>query len=73
MLLEEVQRLVQNVEGSEGDWIHRVMCVLAATNECTSRGIALDANERFPNTEGEFAGQKTRCTTRLVTGRQISA
>ena len=64
---------MQNLEGSEGDRTHSVMCVLAATNECTLRGIAMDANERLPNTEGEFAGQKTRCTTRLVTGRQISA
>ena len=35
------------------------MYVLAATNERTSREDSLEANERLPNTEGEFAGRKT--------------
>ena len=35
------------------------MYVLAATNERTSREDSLEANERLPNTEREFAGRET--------------
>ena len=52
--------MLQNLEDSGGGRVHTALCTYWRRRmKVCHAGIALEGNEGMPNTDGEFAGQKT--------------